>query len=135
MEGNQRKLVMLGICLGCLILSGGIFFYFNHGTGENVLKSLEGQKMWVLCCDPECRTSYEVDKRAYFEFIQEHKNPAALGAPPMVCEKCGKESVYAAEKCPKCGYVFFSNTISGDFADRCPKCRYSETEDIRKGKK
>ena len=130
MDFNQRKLILIGLSVACLGFAVAVF-YFNHSSGDDVLNSLAGQGMWVLCSNSKCAASYEVDTKAYFEFVKENSNPAALGAPPMVCDKCAEKSVYAAEKCSKCGNVFFPNSVAGDFADRCPKCKYSKTEDIR----
>ncbi|MHC4684655.1 MAG: hypothetical protein ACYTEW_10145, partial [Planctomycetota bacterium] len=61
-------------------------------------------------------------------------DPMAMVAPPVVCESCGSESVYRAEKCqnPDCAIVFFRGSVPNDFADRCPECGRSGTEESRK---
>ncbi len=61
-------------------------------------------------------------------------DPMAMVAPPVVCKKCGEQSVFRAEKCqnPDCGIVFLRGSVPGDFADRCPECGRSETEESRK---
>jgi uncharacterized OB-fold protein len=73
-----------------------------------------------------------MEKKDYFKYIQEHINPMSMTMPPLVCEKCGEESIYKAIKCEKCGAIFFDNVTPDDFRDRCPKCGYSKTEEIRK---
>jgi hypothetical protein len=52
----------------------------------------------------------------------------------LTCTKCGKNSVFKAEKCPTCSEIFFTGSIPNDFPDRCPKCKHSKTEDIRKAR-
>jgi len=93
-----------------------------------------GESFWVKCQNPDCKAAYQMGKRAYFKYIEEHADPMSPTAPPMVCEKCGEQSVFRAEKCmnPDCGIVFLRGSVPNDFADRCPKCKYSETEEIRK---
>ena len=86
----------------------------------------------MLFRSPDCKAAYQMGKRAYFKYIEEHADPMSPSAPALVCKKCGKESIYRAEKCEKCGLIFLRGTVPNDFADRCPKCKYSETEDVRK---
>ena len=54
--------------------------------------------------------------------------------PGIPCKKCGKNSVYRAEKCgnPNCGIVFFRDIVPNDFPDRCPECLHSQMEEDRK---
>jgi len=72
--------------------------------------------------------------KAYFKYVEKHADPMSPTAPVMVCEKCGEQSVFRAEKCgnPDCGIVFLRGSVPNDFADRCPKCNHSETEERRK---
>lgn len=104
----------------------------SQGKKTSGLESIE--MLWVKCNNPDCEAEYQTSKRGYFEYAQKHIDPMAMVAPPAVCKKCGKESIYRAEKCgnPDCGLVFFRGTVPNDFADRCPECGYSETEEIRK---
>jgi hypothetical protein len=92
------------------------------------------ETIWVKCQNPDCKATYQMGKRAYFKYIEEHADPMATTAPPMVCEKCGEQSVFRAEKCmnPDCGHVFLRGAVPNDFVDRCPKCGRSEIEEIRK---
>ena len=54
------------------------------------------------------------------------------GVPPVKCEKCGEESVFAAIKCEKCDKIFFPGTVEGKYEDKCPECGYSPTEEAEK---
>jgi hypothetical protein len=92
------------------------------------------ETIWVKCQNPDCKAAYQMGKRAYFKYIEEHADPMATTAPPVVCEKCGEQSVFRAEKCMNtdCGHVFLRGTVPNDFVDRCPKCGRSEIEEIRK---
>ena len=92
------------------------------------------ETIWVKCTNPDCKAAYQMGKRAYFKYIEEHADPMSPSAPALVCKKCGEQSVFRAEKCmnPDCGQVFLRGTVPNDFPDRCPKCSRSETEEIRK---
>ncbi len=92
------------------------------------------ETIWVKCNKPDCKAAYQMGKRAYFKYIEEHADPMSPSAPALVCKKCGKESIYRAVKClnAACGIVFFRGAVPNDYADRCPECGRSETEEIRK---
>ncbi len=92
------------------------------------------ETIWVKCQNPDCKAAYQMGKRAYFKYIEEHADPMSSSAPALVCKKCGKESIYRAEKCGNldCGIVFLRGSVPNDFADRCPECGNSKTEKIRK---
>jgi hypothetical protein len=94
----------------------------------------ETDMTWVKCANKNCGAGYQMGKRAYFKYIQEHIEPMAMVAPPLVCKKCGKKSIYRAEKCGNldCGIVFLRGSVPNDFADRCPACGNSNTEEQRK---
>jgi predicted Zn-ribbon and HTH transcriptional regulator len=81
---------------------------------------------WVKCGNPDCNTEYEMDMK---DFIDSGGISKAL-----TCQKCSEESIFKAVKCEKCGLVFFSGSVRGDYTDRCPECGYSETEESRKAR-
>jgi DNA-directed RNA polymerase subunit RPC12/RpoP len=118
----------------CLIVAGVVFLLTRSGSSGGINDIKRGEKMvWVKCNNPKCNAEYQMDQRDYFEQIQEKQkvNPLSMQTPALNCEKCGEPSVFLAEKCEKCGKVFFSGT-SKDFPDRCPDCGYSKTEATRK---
>jgi hypothetical protein len=94
----------------------------------------ETDMIWVKCKNSDCKAAYQMSKRAYFKYIQENIEPMAMVAPPLVCEKCAKKSIYRAEKCVNqdCGIVFLRGSVPNDFADRCPACGNSSIEEQRK---
>jgi len=107
------------------------------GGGGDTIDSISDEEMiWAKCNNPACKAEYQTSKKGYFKYIEEHANPMAPTAPPMVCEKCGEQSVFRAEKCgnPDCGIVFFRGAVPNDFPDRCPECGYSTTEETRKAR-
>jgi hypothetical protein len=120
------------------IALAGLIFYMTHSASPGSIESLKrGELMWVKCNNPDCGEAYRIDKRDYFLQIEERMraHPVSLQTPPLICEKCGQESVFRAEKCEKCGRIFFSGAVPNDFLDRCPDCGYSKTEAIRKARK
>ena len=90
----------------------------------------------VKCNNPACNAVYEMSLKKYLNDTQERMraNPLVNSIPALTCEKCGKDSVYRAEKCqnPECGITFLSGIVQGDLPDRCPKCKQSATEESRK---
>lgn len=91
--------------------------------------------IWIMCNNPQCKTSYQMDKKDYFVLIEGkvRANPLALQTPALDCDKCGKASAFRAVKCEKCGHMFFYGNPN-DFNDRCPECKYSKTEAERKAR-
>ena len=136
MEAVKKKTIMLGVIVTCLVLAG-IITYATRAKSSGI-EALKGQLIWVKCSNSDCGAEYQMDKKEYFDTIQKltKENPFAAisqGTLALICKKCGEESVYRAEKCPKCGLVFFWSTAGhGDLADRCPECGNSQTEETRK---
>ncbi len=130
----MKNRVYITIAVVCVALAA-LIFYLTHSASPGGIESLKrGELMWVKCNNPDCGEAYQIDKKDYFLQIEERMraHPMSLRAPPLVCEKCGQESVFRAEKCEKCGKVFFSDSVPNDFPDRCPECGYSKTEADRK---
>ena len=116
------------------VVLAGLIFYMTHSASPGGIENLKhGELMWVMCNNPDCGEVYQIDKKDYFLQIEERMrvHPMSLQTLPLVCEKCGQESVFRAEKC---GKIFFSGAVSNDFSDRCPECGYSKTEAIRKAR-
>ena len=135
MEDSRKKPIMIGVIVVCLVVAGLITFARRGGGGGGGLDTIPSDQMtWVKCNNPGCNAEYEMSEREFYKLQQERLNPMARTAPPLTCEKCGKDSIYKAEKCanPSCGTVFISGSVPNDFADRCPKCKQSATEEIRK---
>ena len=106
------------------------------GSGDTIDSIPDEEMIWVKCNNPACKAEYQTSKKGYFKYVEEHANPMAPTPPPLVCEKCGEQSVYRAEKCmnPDCGIVFLRGAVPNDFPDRCPECGYSTTEETRKAR-
>ena len=131
---NRTYMIAIVVCLGL----GGLAFHITHSKGEGGIESPESDKLiWVMCNNPDCGATYQMDEREYFLQIRERIGayPTALQTPALACEKCGKESVYKAVKCEQCGKIVFSGAVPNDFVDRCPECGYSKTEAIREARK
>ncbi|OHB55175.1 MAG: hypothetical protein A2173_00400 [Planctomycetes bacterium RBG_13_44_8b] len=107
-------------------------FIYSY-TSSELSQFKHGEMMWVKCNNPNCKAEYEMDKKDYFTDVAQkvRTNPLSYQTPALVCEKCGKESIFRAIKCEKCGKVFIEGA-SADFSDRCPDCGFSKIEDERK---
>jgi phage FluMu protein Com len=132
MEDSKKKPIMIGVIVVCLVVAGLITFARRGGGGSGLDAIPEGKMTWVKCNNPSCNAEYQMSEREFFKLQQERLNPMARTAPPLTCEKCGKDSLYRALKCPYCGTVFFRDSVPNDLFDRCPKCKKSETEETRK---
>jgi hypothetical protein len=118
----------------CFVAAAGIYWWNRSRSGPGGIESIPaGDLIWVKCNNPNCKAEYQMEKRAYHQQMEEKlQGKVALQAPPLVCKQCGKESLYRAVKCEKCGLVFFYESVPNDFADRCPECGYSKKEEQRK---
>ena len=134
MEDSAKKPIMIGVIVVCLLVAGLITYFTQFRKSGGLSGISSGEMMWVKCANKACNAEYQMARKDYFEALQKKADPFARTTPPLTCNKCQQESLYAAEKCqnPQCGIVFISGTIRGDFADRCPKCKQSATEESRK---
>ena len=134
MENSRKKPIMIGVIVVCLVVAGLITFARRGGSGGGIESIPESEMTWVKCSNPDCNAEYEMSKKEFFKAQQERFNLMSRTPPPIPCKKCGKDSLYKAEKCvnPSCGVVFISGSVPNDFDDRCPKCKQSATEESRK---
>ena len=130
MEESKKKAVMIAVVITCIAAAAVITYVSSSGSGGGIETIERGELMWVKCGNPDCGAEYQIDQRDYFEYIKEHQ--VGLVRPPMVCEKCQEDSVFRAEKCEKCGAVFFYEAVVEDLPDRCTECGYSAIEEKRK---
>ena len=135
MEESKKKPVMIGAIIACLVLAGVITYKYSIGTEGPGTEAFKGQSIWVKCTNPDCGAEYQMNKQVYFDSVEEivRQSSFSMETPPLVCKKCGEESIYRAEKCEKCGIIFFRGAAGrGEFADKCPECGYSISEELRK---
>lgn len=131
MGTSRRNVLLIAISIGCLGFAGVITLRPRR-DGLNSIP--DGEMLWVKCTNENCGVEYQISKKTYFTHANEavgSANPISLKPPPMVCEKCGQQSIYRAVKCPNCQKVFFYGMSLTDFPDRCPFCDYSQTEELR----
>jgi DNA-directed RNA polymerase subunit M/transcription elongation factor TFIIS len=131
------KNVIYAVVIAVCILISVVVFLATRGGGKSGLDSIsDTEQVWVKC--KSCNTSYQISRKQYYKEIGE--KTAAGGAtammytPPLTCQKCSKNTVFLAEKCPNCGEIFLTGSVPNDFPDRCPKCKHSKTEDTRKAR-
>jgi ribosomal protein L40E len=105
------------------------------GEGErSSLEDLAPKTVWVKCNNPNCGAEYQIDGKDYFEHIRPYEGGSIM-PPPLICEKCGEQSVFRAMQCKKCGKIFFMEAVSEDYPDKCPECGYSRIEELRSKRK
>ena len=132
MEEGKKKTIMIVVIAVCLVAAVVIGYKYTFAPPDAGIEAFKGQQIWVKCNNPDCGAEYEMDKAECFRQIEEKMRPGMSQAPPLVCEKCGEESLYRAVKCAKCGKTFFFGAVgTGDFPDRC-ECGYSQIEENRK---
>jgi len=120
MDSNKIKKIIL------VLAFGGAIYMLGSWALEGDVKDIEsvpkGKTVWVKCSNPACGSSYEMNLREYYKQVEQKFVVTQI--PPINCKNCGKESIFRAVKCKKCGEVF--SPPAG--RDQCPKCGFSETE-------
>lgn len=136
MEEEKKKPIMIGIIVGCLVLAGAITFFTRSGGGGGVPNTFADQYTWMVCRNPECGNSWEMNLKEYYEMVEQFRieNPGVMENPAATCPKCNEPSGYRAVKCEKCGLVFERGSVPDTFEDKCPTCGYSAIEEGRKKK-
>lgn len=132
---NMIYAIVIVVCIALAVL---IFVKTQSGGSGGIASIRVGEEMyWIKCNNPSCNAEYEMDKKNYYEQIVEKQraNPMSMVTPPLTCKECGKDSVYRAVKCEKCGTVFFYGADPDDYQDRCTKCGYSKREAEIKARK
>ncbi len=133
METKQSRLIIIAsVCFAAaLVIILVIYNPFKHRT------PLYSRPIYMLCTN--CNHPFVMTHGEYYKVLQ---SKGAIGAggpitppPPLECPSCHKNAAFAAQKCDKCGTVFFANPDAyGDYQDRCPKCRYSKMEERYKNR-
>ncbi len=132
----MKNTVYAVVIVVCLVLALVIFLVTRSGGSGGADQLKRGEMMWVKCNNPDCKAEYQIDKKDYTTGLEEKVkvNPLSSQTPALVCQKCGKESLFWAVKCESCGKMFFYGVVPSDFSDRCPDCKYSKTEAERKAR-
>jgi predicted Zn-ribbon and HTH transcriptional regulator len=129
---NTIYAAVIAVC----ILVAVVVFVKTRSSGSAGIDSISNaEQVWVKCRG--CNAAYEMGKKQYYKEISEKAAGSATAlmvTPPLTCQKCGKNMVALAEKCPNCNEIFFAGTVPNDFQDRCPKCKHSKIEDSRKAR-
>jgi predicted Zn-ribbon and HTH transcriptional regulator len=127
---NTIYVIVIAVCLVLAV----VIFLVTRGGGSAGLDTMQrGELTWVMCNNPACKATYEIDLKDYYTELQEKAriNPVMAGTPALVCKECNEESIFRAVKCEKCGHMFFHGNPA-DFDDRCPECKFSKIEDERR---
>jgi len=135
MEENAKKTLLIVVAVACIAIAG-IIMHKTMGGGTTT--GQPAGKMWVKCNNPKCGNEYEISAQEYSAFVMNNGGPRQFmtnGDVPMKCPKCGEESAFKAQKCEKCGKIFFPGTVEGKATDTCPGCGYSPSEAAAKSAK
>ena len=130
---NTVYAVVIAIC----IIGAVVLFVSKRGGNTGIQQLSDTEMVWVKC--RRCQQGYEMGLKQYYKELEDktRANPSPMPvALPLKCQKCGQDGIVKAFKCenPKCGEVFFANSVPNDFEDRCPKCKHSATEAKRKAR-
>ena len=122
MATSRKKLFMMSIItIGCIVLA--VFTSYKTLSQKSGIDTLKrGTMIWVKCSNPDCGAEYQMDLVDYHKALKENMSAESFSTPPIRCRVCGKNSVYRAIKCEKCGLVFFYGAVRGDYPDKCPRC-------------
>ena len=126
MEDSKKKplmLIIIGVCLSV----AAIMFFFTRSQKAKI-PGFEGETVALMCSNPDCQATHEMDKHEYYKYVQKNRNPLSLSAPPIVCKECGEESVLKAFNCEECDVVFLPYAAQGDLPGICPECGLRVTE-------
>ena len=139
MEEGKKKIIMILLIVACIVAAVVITLATRQeSSGLDSIKP-GAAMVWLKCRNPKCENEWQMDKRAFFDYLEKKRGAMVMTMPPVPCPKCGEESGYRAEKCGKCGIVFEKGSVPDAPSDKCPKCGYSPTEEAgekaRSGKK
>jgi hypothetical protein len=129
----DKKRIIL-VTLGCCLLLVAAIVFATRAQNLTSIPDLKGELTWVKCSDPDCGSSYEMSLRDYYVLLEKKQSQVrSMGAPALICKKCGKESLFQAVKCEKCQNIsFYGFGGPTDYADRCSKCGFSKLEEAAK---
>ena len=113
--------------------------------GDSAGGSSSNAPITMLCANPDCGVTLEVNRDEYRDMMQEQMENSeggpmgmmmpGMGPMVMTCTECDEKSLYMARKCEECEEVFIEDyTITDDYPDRCPECGYSRMEDMRENR-
>jgi predicted RNA-binding Zn-ribbon protein involved in translation (DUF1610 family) len=132
----SKNTIYIIVIVICFLATGLLAYKFIFSSGGSQIPA--GEMTWVKCNNPACNAEYEMSLKKYVDETQEiaKANPMLMTNPALTCEKCGKSSVYRAEKCqnPTCGEVFIRGIVPNALEDTCPKCGQSAIEESRKAR-
>jgi ribosomal protein L37E len=132
----SKNTIYIVIIVVCFIITGILAYTFIFSSKGSQIS--DDEMTWVKCNNSTCGDCYEMGLKEYHDEVQEraNANPMAIVTPAITCRKCGKNSVYQAEKCqnPECGEVFIRGIVPQALEDTCPKCGYSSIAESRKAR-
>jgi predicted RNA-binding Zn-ribbon protein involved in translation (DUF1610 family) len=110
------------IALTVVLLAASVWYFVNHGTGEEPAPTDASSWTYFLCTD--CREYFalngaELEARLRKRDLRTHPG----GAMAFACRKCGKFAAVRAGKCPEHGDIVKLQPGAGE-PDKCSKCGF-----------
>jgi hypothetical protein len=129
MDEGKKKILLAVIIVACIAVAGIVTIVTQRDTtGIDSIKP-GAESVWLKCRDAKCENTWQMDKRAYFDYLEKHR--MGTQRTPIPCPKCNGETGYRAEKCEKCGVIFERGSVPDAVDDKCPKCGFSKLESIK----
>jgi hypothetical protein len=73
-EESQKKALMVGITVLCLVLAG-LITYKTRKPDRYDFSKFKDKMTWVTCRNPDCYFEYQISLQEYFEYVEENQDP------------------------------------------------------------
>jgi hypothetical protein len=125
----KKKMFLLIASITCLVAAAIVLTLYLWP--KDTCEGLEGQSFWIMCRNPNCNATWQMNAKAFLEYQKKYSNPQDPIHPALAaCPKCNEKTGDIAIKCPKCDTVFFEGSVpDASYQDRCPNCNFSKSEE------
>jgi len=76
-----KKNALIGVIVGSLVLAAGIT-YITRSPKGCIRRHLTQVMTWVKCRNPGCGAKYQIIKKEYFKYVENHHDPRVPQTPP-----------------------------------------------------
>ena len=75
MDESKKKVLTIIVCIVCLLIAAVFSYHYLVGKKDNSLDALAGEALWVICTNPQCGVSYEMNKKEYYQELIKESSP------------------------------------------------------------